>query len=368
MTLGWVPVAGELAQRETRATGRNSDVMRFLLGLACLVVVEVASGSEATHGSQYEPARTTWDIPDIGGTWDFRTLTPLERPQGIEKSVLTPEEAAAYRERKLRDLNVDSRLAEARDDIEGAYNTFWYDWGSDVNADLRTSLIVDPSDGRLPPVLPSARTELEERTRLKTPPVRNLTSTAADLPENPESLGLSDRCLVGFNAGPPLTPSAYNNNLRIVQTPDYTVLVTEMIHDARIVPMDGRPHLPSAISRWSGDSRGHWDGNTLVIETTNFTEKRPVFQLPSASANLSASGGVGSGRSLHLTERFTPVAEGRLLYEYTVEDPLTFESPFTVQIPLRASKGRMYEYACHEGNYAVPNILRGARMIESESR
>ena len=179
-------------------------------------------------------------------------------------------------------------------------------------------------------------------------------------------LGLSERCLVGFNAGPPITPSAYNNNLRIVQTPGYIVLVTEMIHDARIIPLDDRPHQPSEMKRWSGVSRGHWDGNSLVVDTTNFTDKTPAFQLPATLEALD-KGVVGSGVNLHLTERFTPVGKGRLLYTYTIDDPATFVRPFTVSIPLRATKGPMFEYACHEANYAMPGILKGARLLEAES-
>ena len=222
----------------------------------------------------------------------------------------------------------------------------------------------------MPEITPGALARLDEQTRLRIAPVRDLAfmvDAAESRPAGPESLGLSDRCLVGFNAGPPLTPAAYNNNLRIVQTPDYIVLVTEMIHDARIIPMDGRPHAPSDMRRWSGDSRGRWDGNVLVVDTTNFTDKTPTFQLPTAFANLSGSGGVGSGKSLHLTEWFTPVGEGRLLYEYTVDDPSTFTRPFTVAIPMRASEGPIFEYACHEGNHAVPNVLKGARRLDSEA-
>ena len=151
-----------------------------------------------------------------------------------------------------------------------------------------------------------------------------------------------------------------------MQTPGYTVLVTEMIHNARIVTMDGRPHLPPEIRRWSGDSIGRWEGDTLVVDTTNFTDKTPTFQLPATLETATESGAVGSGINLHLVERFTLVGEGRLLYEYTLEDPGTFERPFTVAIPMRATKGPMFEYACHEGNHAMPSMLKGARLLEAE--
>ena len=343
-----------------------------MIGLMTAFAVYVSCTPESVRVvvPSYEPERTSWGTPDIQGTWDFRTLTPIERPAEFAgKVVLTPEEARLFREKKLQLLNVDVRTAEASQDIEGAYNTFWYDWGAELNEDLRTSLIIDPADGRLPGITPSALVRLDKQSRLRIAPVRDLvfnTDTAEFRPAGPESMGLSDRCLVGFNAGPPLTPSAYNNNLRIVQTPDYIVLVTEMIHNARIIPMDGRPHQPPGMSRWSGDARGRWDGNILVIDTINFTDKTPTFQLPTSMSNLSASGGVGSGKNLHLTERFTPLAAKRLLYEYTIDDPSTFTQPFTVAIPMRASEGPIFEYACHEGNYAMANMLKGARLLDSE--
>lgn len=343
-----------------------------MIGLAAAITfcTSCAPNSEVT-ASGYQPERTSWDTPDIQGIWDFRTLTPLERPAELaEKTVLTPEEARVFRERAIALLDVDNRAADASQDIEGAYNTFWWDWGTELTEDLRTSLIIDPADGRLPAITASALARLDEQNRLRTPPVRDLFSFSANVTEfrapGPESLGLSERCLVGFNAGPPLTPSAYNNNLRIVQTPDYVVLVTEMIHDARIIPMDGRAHQPPEMSRWSGDSRGHWEGNVLVVDTINFTDKTPAYQLPATLQDLTR-GGVGSGKTLHLIERFIPTGEGRLLYEYTIDDPTTFTQPFTVAIPMRATDGPMFEYACHEGNYAMPGILKGARLLDSEA-
>jgi hypothetical protein len=338
-----------------------------IAGLAAVLSLSVACAPEVG----YEPERTSWGTPNIEGLWDFRTLTPLERPIELaDKAVLTPEEAQAFRERAIQAQDVDNRTGDASiGDVEGAYNTFWWDWGTDFDGDLRTSLIVDPSDGRLPGITPEALARMEVQNRLRTPPVRDCCSYSAQpvtfRPSDPEALGLSERCLVGFNAGPPITPSAYNNNLKIIQTPDYIVLVTEMIHDARIIPMDGRPHQPPEIRRWSGDSRGHWDGNTLVVDTTNFTDKTPTFQLPVTLQTLD-SGAVGSGMNLHLTERFTPTSEGRLVYEYTIDDPATFVRPFTVSIPMRAAEGPMFEYACHEGNYAIPGILKGARLLETE--
>jgi hypothetical protein len=344
---------------------KRADLVAILvLCLSCTL------GSARVAYAGYEPERTSWGTPHIDGIWDFRTLTPLERPPELAgKALLTPGEAQAFREKKIQQFDSDSRVGAGSRDLAGAYNAFWFDRGTEVNEDLRTSLIIDPIDGRLPDITPAAMARLDKQTRLRIPPVRDLVfniDSAESRPTGPEVFGLSDRCLVGFNAGPPLVPSSYNNNLRIIQTPDYIVLVTEMIHDARIIPLDGRPHLSPEMRRWSGDSRGRWEGNILIVDTTNFTDKTPTFQLPGATRNLSASGGVGSGMTLHLTERFIPTGKGQLLYEYTIDDPSTFTSPFTVSIPMRSSEGPIFEYACHEGNRAVPNMLKGARLLDSE--
>jgi hypothetical protein len=323
--------------------------------------------------SKYEPPRNSQGHPDMQGVWDFRTLTPLERPKALaDKAVFTStNEEEAFRQKAVELSDVDAnRDATSETDVEGAYNSWWMDYGTELNEDRRTSLIVDPPNGRLPDLTPAAYAGMKKDLE-RVPPVRVIVSLEMDnktfRPEGPESLGLSERCLLGFNAGPPLTPSAYNNNLRIVQTPTHVVLFTEMIHNARVVPIDGRPHLPDDMSEWSGDSRGHWDGNTLVVETTNFTDKTPTFQLPLDLNNLDMNGVVGSGKNMHLTERFTRISDSRLLYEYTVDDPNTFTRPFTVAIPLRATEDQMFEYACHEGNYAMAGMLKGARLLEKEA-
>jgi len=237
-----------------------------------------------------------------------------------------------------------------------------------MNEDRRTSLIVDPANGRLPALTPKAREDMK-RNLLHTPPVRVFGSLGEVTfrPKGPEALGLSERCLVGFNAGPPLIPSAYNNNIRIVQTPGYIVLFTEMIHDARVIAMDDSPHIPKDFNKWSGSSRGHWDKNTLVIETSNFTDKTPVYQLPINLKDPAMNGVVGRGKDFKLTERITRVSDSRLLYEYTIDEPNTFTKPFTVAIPLKASKDQMFEYACHEGNHSMTGMLGGARTLEREA-
>ncbi|MBL4888457.1 MAG: hypothetical protein JKX97_00375 [Candidatus Lindowbacteria bacterium] len=347
------------------------------LTAALLVSNTVFGTSDQAKKSSYEPARNAQGHPDIQGIWDFRTLTPLERPEALgNKAVFTAEEQHVFQKQAIEATDVDllreraeADEAPAAQDIEGAYNNFWMDYGTEMNEDRRTSLIIDPPNGRLPALTSKALAQLKDN-RLRFPPVRDIVSIGLAMdtfrPAGPETLGLSERCLLGFNAGPPLTPSAYNNNLRIVHTPNHVVLFTEMIHDARVVRMDDSSHLPGEIERWTGDSRGYWDGDTLVVETANFTDKTPSFQLPLNLNDQTLNGVVGSGKTLHLTERFTPVSESRLLYEYTVNDPSIFSKPFTVAIPMKATEDQIFEYACHEGNHAMAGMLKGARQLEKE--
>ena len=237
------------------------------------------------------------------------------------------------------------------------YNEFWYDRGTTVVEDKRSSLIVDPPDGRLPPVRPGTPEQVGSAGE-DLPGHRPVRYRAGGIgADGPEDRGLGERCLVGFNSGPPVIPSAYNNNLQLFQTAGYVVILNEMVHDARIVPLDGRPHLPKDVHQWMGDARGHWDGDTLVVETTNFTDKTGSF-----SPTITSS--VGTGQTLTLTERFRRVDADTLLYEYTVDDTATFPRPFTAAIPMRKSDLPIFEYACHEGNRGLSNILAGARAAE----
>ena len=219
--------------------------------------------------------------------------------------------------------------------MNGAYNEAWFDRGSKVYSNLRTSIVVDPADGRIPQLTPQARNAASARAAI-----------AARRPEGPEDFALPIRCIVWPTAGPPMIAGPYNNNYQIVQTRDYVVILNEMIHDARIIPLDGRPHLPSTIRQWMGDARGHWEGKTLVVDTTNFTGKTNFR---------------GSGESLHLTERFTRVDAGTLLYEFTVDDPKAFTRPWAAALPIAKSDELIYEYACHESNYGMFNMLSAAR-------
>jgi hypothetical protein len=224
-------------------------------------------------------------------------------------------------------------------DVDRAYNDFWWDFGKKVVGTRRTSLIVDPPDGKMPPLTPEAQQRFATKMAAY--------SRAA---VGPEDRGVGERCILGFNSGPPMLPSAYNNNLQIFQTDGHVALLNEMVHNTRIIAMDGRPHLPGQVRQWVGDSRGRWQGDTLVVETTNF---------------LGETAFPNSGPNLHLTERFSRADADTLLYEFTVSDPSTWTKPWTVQVPMRRSNEPLYEYACHEGNYGMMNLLSAARAVEA---
>jgi len=293
-----------------------------------------------------QPPPTASGHPDLQGTWNFSTITPLERPAEFAgKEFLTDAEAAAYEKRTVQRNNRDTRESSADADVASAYNEFWWDRGvhaARVNGRVRTSLIVDPPDGKIPALTADAQRRAAARADAR-----------RDHPaDGPEDRSLGERCLL-FNAGPPMLSGPYNNFVQIHQSSDYVVILNEMIHDSRIVPLDGRPHLPQGIRRLLGDSRGRWDGNTLVVETTNFSDKTNVR---------------GSGEQLRLTERFTRADAKTLLYEFTVDDPGSFVRPWTAVLPMSKTDDQIYEYACHEGNYAMTGILRGARASDGKNR
>ena len=227
------------------------------------------------------------------------------------------------------------------------------DQGATVVKDQRTSLIVDPPNGRVPPLQPGIEMQALSLSADLGGTRPNRTRTAGIGTDSYEDRGLAERCLLGFNTGPPIVPAAYNQNIQLFQTSDYVVILHEMVHDARVIPIDGRDHLPAHIRQWNGDSRGHWEGDTFVVESINFTDKRASFNPASFTA-------VGSGATLHLVERFQLVAENTLRYEYTVTDPVTFTRPFTAVLPMKRGDV-MFEYACHEGNYGLyKHVGRGS--------
>ena len=324
---------------------------QLLAGVLMIGCVVALIGQGRSTGA-WTPTRTPDGQIDLEGVWDFSTITPLERPAGVgDKQTFTDAEAAAFeREENLRqnrDL-IDPKKGGGQY-LPGSvipYNEFWYERGSKIVGSKRTSLIVDPPDGRIPPLTPEAAKRLDAQAAAARDEQLGLVRA-----DSPQSRSLADRCILGFNAGPPMTPGAYNNLVRIAQAPGLVTLVVEMVHDARIIPVDGSPHLPARIRQYKGDSRGRWEGRTLVIDTTNFL-RETSFR--------------GSNANLHLVERLTRVDADTLLYEFTVEDPKTWTRPWTVAVPMRRVDAPMYEYACHEGNYALRNILSGARALEKE--
>jgi len=313
-----------------------------LLSLCCGVLFSgLAAGQPpAALDSKYSPPRLASGKPDLQGLWSNALVTPLERPADLaDKAFLTEDEAREYARKRVEATNRDSRANSADADVVLAYNDFWWDSGNSVVRTLRTSLIVDPPNGRIPELTAQGKQRVAA-----TPPF------SAD---GPETQPLNARCIYYATAGPPMTPGSYNNNYQLVQTDDHVLIVNEMVHETRIIPLDGRPFPPDEIRQWRGSSRGHWEGDTLVVETRNRRADTPFR---------------GSSENMHLTERFTRVAEDVLLYEFTIDDPDTFTQPWTVQITSSRVKDElMYEYACHEGNKAMYGILGGARTEERKA-
>ncbi len=308
-----------------------------LLSIALLLPTPSAGQQAASGGS---PPRTAWGDPDLQGVWTNTTTTPLQRPDDLgDKEVLTGEEWAAR--------NAVSGLSDDRPfDEVGFYNDYWLEQGQ---LSERTSLIVDPPNGKLPASTPKEEKRASEQRQFR----------IDNPPGNPgvwTDLNAYDRCITRGLPGV-MMPGFYNHNYHILQTPDYVAIRVEMIHDTRVIPLDGRPHVEQPIQQWLGDSRGHWEGNTLVVETTNVTER-----LQDRGATVFAIGG-----NMRLVERFTRVDDETIDYQFTVHDQSSFTAPFTVALPMTALGGDLFEYACHEGNYAVANILRGARAKEQEA-
>jgi hypothetical protein len=336
------------------AFGAASAVLLWLAvpvaGQAPATRSQAKASAPAKTARPWKAPRTVDGHPDLQGVWDFRTVTPLERPKELGgKQVLTDQEAEEFEVQAVDRANVDLRPPS---DIVGSYNEFWFDRGKSVVGTKRTSLIVDPPDGRMPPLTPEA-----EKRRAAVTEARRGIGTHQPTPGGwVEDLGpdaLQVRCILGFNSGPPITPGAYNQNVQLFQTSGHVVILNEMIHNARIVPLDGRPHLPSNVRQWVGDSRGHWEGETLVVETTNFL-RQTAFARGQTTPNL------------RLVERFTRTDADTLMYEFTVNDPSTWTRPWTAQIPMVRNELPLYEYACHEGNYGLTNILAGARAQEKK--
>ena len=313
-----------------------------LTGLALLTAASMAIAPLSAQ-KKWTPAHTPDGQPDLQGVWGFATITPLERPTELAgKQFFTETEAVEYEKGFLERNNRDRRDGPADADVSRAYNDFWWDSGNRVVPTRRTSLIVDPPDGKLPALTPEGQKKAGERAE-----ARRLHPY-----DGPEDRPLQERCLGWATAGPPILPSAYNNNIRIVQGAGYVAILNEMIHDIRIIPLDGRPHLPKDVRLWLGDSRGHWEGDTLIVDTTNFSNKTNFR---------------GADQNMHLVERFRRTSDGMLIYQFTVDNETAFSRSWTAELPMTKSESPMFEYACHEGNYSLTNVLAGARAAEKEA-
>jgi hypothetical protein len=315
-------------------------LLRFRILVVALSVTTVPAIAQK---KPWTPPRTADGQPDLQGTWTDATITPFERPAALaSKPVLSAEEAAKL-EKQAAAANSEDAAPKPGD--VGSYNEFWFDRGTKVVKTRQASLVVDPPDGRVP-VTAAAEAKRDY----------NMAHNA----DSYEYMSTWDRCITRGVPGD-MFPAGYNNSYQILQTPGYVVILAEMIHDARVIPLDGRPHLPAGVGQWNGDSRGHWEGNTLVIDTTNFNGKGWI-------ASNAASGrikGIPESTAAHIVERFTRVDPDTILYEATIDDPQMYSKSWKVSIPLsRDPEYVIYEYACHEGNYAMVDILNGGRAQE----
>lgn len=310
------------------------------LAVAALFSVDIAGQGAAVRAATAAPAsvlRTPWGDPDLQGAWTNTTTTPFERlPEVPDKAVLSEAERVDVARKVAERINQD----RPRPGQVVPYNDFWYERGTLSN---RTALIIDPPEGKLPPMTPQGQQRLDALAA-----ARKAHPADSWLDRSP-----SDRCITRSMPGA-MMPGFYNHNYRILQTPGYVTILVEMIHDARIIPLDGRPHLQQPVRQWLGDSRGRWEGSTLVVETTNFNDK--TFENGLVTR--------GFGGNQRMVERFTRVGPNAIDYQFTIEDATTFTKPWTVSAPMAKMDDPLYEYACHEGNYALSGILAGARAEE----
>lgn len=301
---------------------------------AALVAVPVLLSAQQDRSSRR---------PNLEGIWNSATATPLERPAHLkDKAFFTPAEAEAF-EREIARRNEEPPPTAARTGT-GTYNTVYREFGTSVVKTLRTSIITSPANGRIPALTPAAA--LTKRRRLE----------GLKKFENPEELGLQDQCLTFLTAGPPMLPYSYNSNYQIVQTGNAVVIHAEMIHEARIIHVDGRPHLPPSMRSFTGDSIGRWEGDTLVVDTTNFNDGGGFYG--------DAGGNFGWDRNLRVIERLRLLQPDTLLYQFEIDNPTAFTQPWTGELTMSRASGNIYEFACHEGNYALSNMLRGYRAAE----
>ena len=332
----------------------------WLFGLPALVwmmgLAPTHLSAQTSTAKNWTPRRTADGQPDFEGNWTTATLTPLERPPEFAgKEFLTEKEATEYVKRTLEESNSDRRDGGAQADLQLNNNESWRDRGTSVVATLRTSLIVDRLDGKIPPLTPQARKRQAAMTGgvgpegLRFLPAALSSARPPRLPSGPQDLPLRVRCI---SRDLPMIPTPNNNFLHIIQSPGYVAIFQEMMHEVRIIPLDGRPHLDPKIGSHVGDSRGRWEGNTLVIDTTNF---------------IGSDNAYGADEAMHLTERLTRTDPDTILYQFTVDDPTAFTKPWSGEMSMRKTDEPVEEYACHEGNYAMESILAGARAEEKKA-
>ena len=327
--------------RAVQMSVQRVTIARVLAILTALVsLAPVSSAAQPSSSAETSVPRTPEGQPDLQGVWDFGSLTPLQRPATLAgKAFLTEEEVSAL-EAQAAAGRVD-RPPRAGD--AGSYNQFWMARGTTVAGTRRTSLIVDPPDGQLPAYAPEGSARMAARAE------------ARRRSAGPEDRDVDERCILGFNAGPPMLPGAYNNLVQLFQIPGYVVILNEMVNDVRLIPLDGRSPLPSQIRQWKGSSRGHWEGDMLVVETRNFRDLGTAHPAPNMEI-LEAM-----GPQLHLVERFSRLDADTLSYQFTINDPMAFAEPWSVEMTMTKTQDTLYEYACHEGNYGLFNILAGAQ-------
>jgi hypothetical protein len=323
----------------------------WLLPAALALGSVVPSTAQAVSGKKWSAGRTPDGQPDLQGVWDAASLTPLERPVELgNKEFYTAEEIVAYENKRTRDLNNDRRDGSAEADLGRAYNNGWFDRGAHLASDRRTSRLVDPPNGRFPAMTPAAAKKYRE--------LHEWLIQHAD--DGPETRALPDRCLIFSQSGPPFLPGNYNNFYQIVQTPGLVAIVSEMGHQVRSIPLTSgtttRPRLPENVRQWAGESLGHWEGETLVVETTNFRA--------SEQSRFGVQYDGMSDENMKVTERFTRTGPKTITYRATVVDPTVYTQPWTVEFPMERSDSPIFEYACHEGNYGLVGILSGAREKE----
>lgn len=311
--------------------------------LAVIVFVWCVTPSLAGQTRPWTPPRTADGQPDLQGFWTNATYTPLERPKNVTKEFYTKEEAAELEKRAAADDSAQTEPGTIAD-VHYDFTQFGLDTHQAPYAsNPRTSMIVDPPDGRLPPLSAEGRKRAAERAEQEKRVGRW---------DSAQTNQLDDRCVIFAGAGPPMMPQSYNSNYQIVQAPGYVMILFEIAHDVRIIPLDGRPHLPPDVRQWIGDSRGRWEGDTLVVETTNFNGKNPLS---------------GSSEHMRVTERFTRVDADTIRYQFTINDESTWTRPWSADLPMRRTIGPLFEHACHEGNYGLYNTLVGARLEEKKA-